>query len=72
MNVGGWLLSNASCRNISLEDRTMRKKAKKETIAPPTKRALKDAGKELKKGHPAGGRTLADGAVAKEEGAKRK
>jgi hypothetical protein len=46
--------------------------AKKETITPPTKKALKDASKQLKKGHPSGGRTMVDGAVAKKEGAKRK
>jgi hypothetical protein len=45
---------------------------KKETIVPPSKKALKDASKELKKGHPSGGRTMADKSVAKREGAKRK
>jgi len=45
--------------------------AKKETIIPPSKKDLKDASKELKRGHPAGGRTLADQSVAKREGAKR-
>ena len=46
--------------------------AKKETITPPAKKALKDASKQLKKGHPSGGRTLADESVAKREGASRK
>ena len=45
--------------------------AKKETITPPSKAALRDASKELKKGHSSGGRTLADQSVAKREGAKR-
>jgi hypothetical protein len=45
--------------------------AKKETITPPAKKALKDASKELRKGHPSGGRTMADESVAKREGAKR-
>jgi hypothetical protein len=44
---------------------------KKETIIPPAKKALKDASKELKKGHPSGGRTLADQSVAKREGVAR-
>jgi len=46
--------------------------AKKETITPPSKKALKDAAKELRKGHSSGGRTLADASVAKREGATRK
>jgi hypothetical protein len=46
--------------------------AKKETIVPPSKKALKDASKELRKGHSSGGRTLADASVAKREGVKRK
>ena len=46
--------------------------AKKEMIVPPAKNALRDAGKQLKKGHPSGGRTLADESVANREGAKRK
>jgi hypothetical protein len=45
--------------------------AKKEKIIPPSKKALKDASKLLRKKHPAGGRTLADKSVAKREGAKR-
>ena len=45
---------------------------KKETITPPSKRDLRDASKELRKGHPSGGRTMADQSVAKREGAKRK
>lgn len=46
--------------------------AKKETIIPPSKKALSDGSKELRKGHSSGGRTLADQSVAKREGAKRK
>lgn len=41
---------------------------KKETIKPPTKKALTDASRELKKGHPSGGRTMADKSVAVREG----
>jgi hypothetical protein len=44
---------------------------RKETITPQSKAALKDAGRELRKGHSSGGRTLADQSVAKREGAKR-
>jgi hypothetical protein len=44
----------------------------KEIIVPPSKRALKDASKQLKKGHPSGGRTMADKSVASREGVKRK
>lgn len=44
---------------------------RKETIIPPSKRAVKDASKELRKGHSSGGRTMADRSVAKREGAKR-
>jgi hypothetical protein len=40
----------------------------KETIKPPTKRELTDASKELRKGHPSGGRTLADKSVAVRQG----
>jgi hypothetical protein len=46
--------------------------AKKETIVPPAKKALRDASKQLKKGHSSGGRTLADQSVAKREGVIRK
>jgi len=42
---------------------------KKETIKPPTKRELTDASKELKKGHSAGGRVMADKSVAVKQGA---
>jgi len=45
---------------------------KKETITPPSRKALSDGSKQLKKGHSSGGRTLADKSVAKREGAKRK
>jgi hypothetical protein len=41
---------------------------RKETIKPPTKRELTDASKELRKGHPSGGRTLADKSVAVRQG----
>ncbi|MBV9508753.1 MAG: hypothetical protein JO303_00550 [Caulobacteraceae bacterium] len=37
---------------------------RKETIKPPTKRELTDASKQLRKGHPSAGRTMADKAVA--------
>lgn len=40
----------------------------KETIVPPTARELKDASKELRKGHSSAGRTMADASVAKREG----
>jgi hypothetical protein len=42
----------------------------KETIKPPTKRELEDASKELRTGHPSGGRTMADASVAKRQGVK--
>jgi hypothetical protein len=45
---------------------------KKETIKPPTKKELSDASKELKKGHPSGGRTMADASVAKRQGVGKK
>jgi len=45
---------------------------KKETIKPPTKRELTDASKELRKGHPSGGRTMADKSVAVRQGAAKK
>ena len=40
----------------------------KETIKPPSKKALADASQELKKQHPSGGRTLADQSVAVKQG----
>jgi hypothetical protein len=40
----------------------------KEIIKPPTRRELEDASRELRKGHPSGGRTMADASVAKREG----
>jgi hypothetical protein len=46
--------------------------AKRETIIPPSKKALKDAAKELRKGHSSGGRTLADASVAKREGVSKR
>jgi len=45
---------------------------RKETIKPPTARELKDASKELRKGHSSGGRTMADASVAKREGVRRR
>jgi len=42
--------------------------AKKETIKPPTKRELKAASKDLKKGDPSGARTMADKSVAVRQG----
>jgi hypothetical protein len=45
---------------------------KKETIIPPSKKDLRDASSQLRKGHSSGGRTMADQSVAKREGAKRK
>jgi hypothetical protein len=46
--------------------------AKKETIKPPTKSELKDASKELRKGHPSAGRTMADKSVAVRQGVSKK
>jgi hypothetical protein len=43
----------------------------KEKIVPPSKKDLKDASKEMKKGHGAGGRTMSDASVAKKQGATR-
>jgi hypothetical protein len=43
-------------------------KGGKEIIKPPTDRSVKDASKELRKGHPSGGRTMADRSVAVREG----
>jgi hypothetical protein len=39
----------------------------KETIKPPTRRELSDASKELRGGHPSGGRTMADASVARRQ-----
>lgn len=44
----------------------------KELIRPPTKRAVRDASQELRKGHSSGGRTLADKSVADKQHVKRK
>lgn len=41
---------------------------RKEAIKPPTKKELTDASKQLRKGHPSGGRTLADKSVAVRQG----
>lgn len=41
---------------------------RKETIKPPTKRELTDASKQLRQGHPSGGRTMADKSVAVRQG----
>jgi len=43
-------------------------KSGKETIKPPTKAELRDASAELRKGHPSGGRTMADKSVAVRQG----
>lgn len=40
----------------------------KETIKPPTRRELTDGSKELRKGHPAGGRVLAEKSAAVRQG----
>lgn len=40
----------------------------KETIKPPTKKETTDASKEMRAGHPSGGRTMADKAVAVRQG----
>ena len=45
--------------------------SRKETIKPPTKKELTDASKQLRKGHPSGGRTLADKSVAVRQGVAR-
>ncbi|MBR7959684.1 hypothetical protein KDW41_04420 [Burkholderia vietnamiensis] len=41
---------------------------RKETIKPPTAKELKDAGKQLPKGHSSAGRTMADKSVAVKQG----
>ena len=46
--------------------------AKKETIKPPTRRELTDAGKQTEKRHPSGARVLAEESVAVREGIRRK
>ncbi len=43
---------------------------KKETIKPPSKKALSDASKQTKRGHPSGARTLADESVAVRQGVR--
>ena len=45
---------------------------KKETIRPPTKRELTDAGKQTRKRHPSGARVLAEESVAAHEGIRPK
>jgi hypothetical protein len=44
----------------------------KETIKPPTKRELTDAGKQARKRHPSGARVLAEESVAVHEGLRPK
>jgi hypothetical protein len=44
---------------------------KKEKIKPPTKGALTDASKQLRLGHPSGGRTEADESVAVQQGVRK-
>ena len=46
--------------------------ANKKSTAPPSKKALRDASIELRKGHSSGGRVLADESVAKREGVPRR
>jgi hypothetical protein len=46
--------------------------AGKETIKPPTRKELTDASHELRRGHPSGGRTMADKSVAVRQGVTRK
>ena len=41
---------------------------RKETIKAPTKREVSDASRELRAGHPSGGRTMADKSVAVRQG----
>jgi hypothetical protein len=43
----------------------------KERISPPTKRELRDASKELRRGHSSAGRVLAEQSVAKRQGVRR-
>jgi hypothetical protein len=43
---------------------------KKERIVAPTKKALSDASKQLRKAHPSAGRAMADESVAKKQGIK--
>jgi len=45
---------------------------KKETVVPPSKKALKDAAKQTAKGHPSGARVLGEQSAAKKQDAKRK
>jgi hypothetical protein len=44
----------------------------KESIKPPTKKELSDASKQLRRGHPSAGRTMADASVAKKQHVKRR
>lgn len=46
----------------------MTKKSGKETIKPPTRKELKDASSQLRKGHSSAGRVMADKSVAVREG----
>jgi hypothetical protein len=47
-------------------------KSGKERITPPSKKDLKAASKEMRKGSGPGGRVMADQSVAKKQGVKRK
>jgi len=47
-------------------------KRSKEVIKPPTNKELADASKEMRKGHSAGGRVMADQSVAKRQGVAKK
>lgn len=42
----------------------------KEVISPPTKKETRDGSKQLRGGHPSGGRTMADASVAKRQRVK--
>jgi hypothetical protein len=44
----------------------------KESITPPSKKSTSDGSKKLRQGSSAGGRAMADEAVAKEQGVRRK
>jgi hypothetical protein len=47
-------------------------KRRRESVPYPTKSELKDASKELRKGHPAGGRVMREGRGGKGGGKKHK
>jgi hypothetical protein len=45
---------------------------KKETVIPPSKKALKDAAIQTARGHSSGARVLGEQSTAKKQGAKRR